>query len=115
MRFAASRNGSGSLAGSASTSGASGTFTTRCVTSDGNGRCTGRRSSQRLVASDDAIQEAHAVSGAADYLLKGGAGNLEQLADFVTNTLLVNDTVSHVQSYVVLKQMKQTRPLPIRR
>ena len=55
------------------------------------------------------------MSGDADYMLKGGAGNLEQLADFVTNTLLVNDTVSHVQSYVVLKQMKQTRPLPIRR
>ncbi|RQZ19714.1 Lrp/AsnC family transcriptional regulator [Burkholderia sp. Bp9031] len=73
------------------------------------------RAFQRLVASDEAIQEAHAVSGNADYMLKVVASNLEQLADFVTNTLLVSDTISHVQSYVVLKQMKQTSQLPIKR
>jgi DNA-binding Lrp family transcriptional regulator len=71
------------------------------------------RSFRHLVESDDAIQEAHAVSGDADYMLKVVAGNLEQLADFVTNTLLVSDTISHVQSYVVLKQMKQTSQLPM--
>ncbi|MFM0718220.1 Lrp/AsnC family transcriptional regulator [Paraburkholderia strydomiana] len=73
------------------------------------------RAFQRLVESDDAIQEAHAVSGDADYMLKVVANNLEQLADFVTNTLLVSDTISHVKSYVVLKQMKQTSQLPTKR
>ncbi|ABE35825.1 asnC family protein [Paraburkholderia xenovorans LB400] len=73
------------------------------------------RAFQRLVESDDAIQEAHAVSGDADYMLKVVAENLEQLADFVTNTLLVSDTISHVKSYVVLKQMKQTSQLPTKR
>jgi DNA-binding Lrp family transcriptional regulator len=73
------------------------------------------RGFQRLVEADGAIQEAHAVSGDADYMLKVVAANLEELADFVTNTLLVNDTISHVQSYVVLKQMKQTSELPTKR
>lgn len=70
------------------------------------------RAFQRLVEADEAIQEAHAVSGDADYMLKVVAKNLEQLADFVTNTLLVNNTISHVKSYVVFKQMKQTSQLP---
>lgn len=73
------------------------------------------RSFQQLVGSDAAIQEAHAVSGDADYMLKVVAASLEELSTFVTNTLLVNDTIAHVKSYVVLKQMKQTSELPTQR
>jgi len=67
---------------------------------------------QRLVASDDAIQEAHFVTGDTDYILKVVAENLEQLADFVTNTLLVHNTVAHVKSHIVFRQIKQTNELP---
>ena len=70
---------------------------------------------QQLVSSDAAIQEAHSVSGDADYLLKVVASSLEELSTFVTNTLLVSDTIAHVKSYIVLKQMKQTIELPTHR
>lgn len=73
------------------------------------------RAFHRLVDSEEGIQEAHAVSGDADYMLKVVAQTLEQLANFVSNTLLANDTISHVKSYIVLKQMKQTSQLPTRR
>lgn len=66
----------------------------------------------RLVASEDAIQEAHFVTGDTDYILKVVAENLEQLADFVTNTLLVHETIARVKSHVVFRQMKQTSQLP---
>jgi len=70
------------------------------------------QSFQHLVETRDAIQEAHLVSGDTDYLLKVVAENLAQLSDFVTNTLLVHDTIAHVKSYIVLKQLKQTSQLP---
>jgi DNA-binding Lrp family transcriptional regulator len=70
------------------------------------------RSFQHLVEMHDAIQEAHLVSGDTDYLLKVVAENLAQLSDFVTNTLLVHETIGHVKSYIVLKQLKQTSQLP---
>lgn len=70
---------------------------------------------QQLVSSDAAIQEAHSVSGDADYLLKVVASNLEDLSTFVTNTLLISDTIAHVKSYIVLKQMKHTIELPTHR
>ncbi|CAM3437107.1 Transcriptional regulator, AsnC family [Bordetella sputigena] len=73
------------------------------------------RAFQRIVESNDAIQEAHAVSGDADYMLKVVAETLEELADFVSETLLASDTISHVQSYIVLKKMKQTSSLPTKR
>jgi DNA-binding Lrp family transcriptional regulator len=67
---------------------------------------------QHLVALNNAIQEAHFVSGEADYILKVVAENLEQLADFVTNTLLVHDTIARVKSHIVFRQVKQTSQLP---
>ncbi|KYP90129.1 AsnC family transcriptional regulator, partial [bacteria symbiont BFo2 of Frankliniella occidentalis] len=61
-----------------------------------------------------AIQEVHMVSGEADYLLKIIAANLEQLADFISHTLLASEVISHVKSFVVLKKLKQISQLPTR-
>ncbi|MDR5647530.1 Lrp/AsnC family transcriptional regulator [Burkholderia cenocepacia] len=66
-----------------------------------------------LVESNAAIQEAHAVSGDADFMLKVVAHDLEQLSDFVTGTLLKSEAILHVKSYIVLKPMKQTTHLPV--
>lgn len=67
---------------------------------------------QRLVDTHEAIQEAHLLSGDADYLFKVVACNLEQLATFVTKTLLAHGAIAHVKSQVVLRQIKQTSALP---
>lgn len=68
---------------------------------------------QNLVDTSEAIQEAYLLSGDADYMLKVVACNLEQLAAFVTKTLLGNDVVAHVKSHVVLKPLKQGGELPV--
>ncbi|MXV45011.1 winged helix-turn-helix transcriptional regulator [Saccharibacter sp. 17.LH.SD] len=70
---------------------------------------------QKLVESNPMIQEAYAVSGDADYMLKLVAETLESLSDFVTTKLLALQTVSHVKSYIGLKSLKEVSPLPLYR
>lgn len=67
-----------------------------------------------LVSADPMIQEAYAVSGDADYMLKIVARTLETLSDFVTTKLLALQTVSHVKSYIGLKQVKENSALPLK-
>ncbi|MBT0716806.1 Lrp/AsnC family transcriptional regulator [Rosenbergiella epipactidis] len=69
---------------------------------------------QHIIDGEAAIQEVHMVSGEADYLLKIIAANLEQLADFISHTLLASEVISHVKSFVVLKKLKQISQLPTR-
>jgi len=69
---------------------------------------------QQIIDDEAAIQEVHMVSGEADYLLKIIAVNLEQLADFISHTLLASEVISHVKSFVVLKKLKQISQLPTR-
>ncbi|MBT0731233.1 Lrp/AsnC family transcriptional regulator [Rosenbergiella nectarea] len=69
---------------------------------------------QQIIDGEAAIQEVHMVSGEADYLLKIIASNLEQLADFISHTLLASEVISHVKSFVVLKKLKQISQLPTR-
>ena len=69
---------------------------------------------QQIIDDEAAIQEVHMVSGEADYLLKIIAVNLEQLADFISRTLLASEVISHVKSFVVLKKLKQISQLPTR-
>ncbi|WP_241606598.1 Lrp/AsnC family transcriptional regulator [Rosenbergiella epipactidis] len=67
---------------------------------------------QHILDGEAAIQEVHMVSGEADYLLKIIAANLQQLADFISHTLLASEVISHVKSFVVLKKLKQISQLP---
>lgn len=67
-----------------------------------------------LVMHDPMIQEAYGISGDADYMLKVISPNLEALSGFVANKLLTLQTISHVKSYIVLRQIKEISMLPPR-
>lgn len=67
---------------------------------------------QTLINSIPIIQEAHAVSGDADYILKVVTEDLPGLSAFVTDQLLASDMVSHVKSYIALRPLKTDSPLP---
>lgn len=67
---------------------------------------------QALINSIPIIQEAHAVSGDADYILKVVTKDLPSLSAFVTDRLLAHDTIGHVKSYIALRPLKTDSPLP---
>ncbi|MDR3468202.1 MAG: Lrp/AsnC family transcriptional regulator [Xanthobacteraceae bacterium] len=66
-----------------------------------------------LVRRTDAIQEAYAITGDADYLLKIALRDLKSLSDIVNNVLMPHDSVAHVRSSIVLDCLKTTRKLPL--
>lgn len=66
-----------------------------------------------LVRRVDAIQEAYALTGDADYLLKIALRDLKSLSDIVNNVLMPHESVAHVRSSIVLDCLKTTRRLPI--
>ena len=66
-----------------------------------------------LVRRVDAIQEAFALTGDADYLLKIALRDLKSLSDIVNNVLMPHESVAHVRSSIVLDCLKTTRRLPI--
>jgi DNA-binding Lrp family transcriptional regulator len=78
--------------------------------SPGNARAFGD-----LIARIDAVQEACAVTGDADYLLKVVVSDLPALARLINDDLLGNETVSQIRSSIVLEQLKQTGRLPLPR
>ena len=59
------------------------------------------------------IQEAYALTGDADYLLKVVVGSLPDLSKFVNDVLLPHESVSQVRSEVVLETLSERRSLPI--
>ncbi|MBV9117454.1 MAG: Lrp/AsnC family transcriptional regulator [Acetobacteraceae bacterium] len=67
-----------------------------------------------LVARVDEIQEAYAMSGDADYLLKTVVPDLKDLSALVNNVLLRHDSVARVRSAIVLERLKDTARLPLR-
>ena len=67
-----------------------------------------------LVARVDEIQEAYAMSGDADYLLKAVVPDLKDLSALVNNVLLQHDSVARVRSAIVLERLKDTARLPLR-
>ncbi len=69
---------------------------------------------QALINGTPMIQEAHAVSGDADYILKVVTKDLPSLSTFVTEQLLAHDTIGHVKSYIALRPLKTESPLPLR-
>lgn len=59
------------------------------------------------------VQEAHALTGEMDYILKVVTPDLKSLADFVNDVLLPHDSVQHVKTAIVLETLKETTALPI--
>jgi len=66
-----------------------------------------------LVARVDAVQEAYAVTGSADYLVKAVVPDLRGLSALVNDVLLGNGSVARVRSSIVLERIKETGRLPI--
>ena len=61
----------------------------------------------------DAVQEAYALTGDADYLIKIAVPDLDALSSFLSTHLLANDAVARVRSSIVLQRLKQTTRLPL--
>lgn len=59
------------------------------------------------------VQEAHALTGEMDYVLKVVTPDLKSLARFVNEVLLPHDAVQHVKTAIVLETLKETGSLPI--
>lgn len=66
-----------------------------------------------LVARLPEIQEAHALTGEMDYILKVVTPDLKSLAEFVNGQLLPHESVQHVKTAIVLETLKETGALPI--
>ena len=66
-----------------------------------------------LVARVDAIQDAFATTGDADYLLKAVLPDLKALSVLMNETLLAHESVAQVRSSLVLERLKETARLPV--
>ena len=67
----------------------------------------------RMVSLAPQILECHKVSGAADYILKIRATDVEAYEEFQTRYLLRSPWVRSVQSSFVLKEIKSTTEVPV--
>ncbi len=67
-----------------------------------------------LINRVDDIQEAHSLTGDADYVLKAVLRDLKSLSDIVNNVLMPHPSVAHVRSSIVLDRLKQSGKLPLR-
>ena len=59
------------------------------------------------------VQEAHALTGEMDYILKVVTPDLKSLAAFVNDVLLPHESVQHVKTAIVLQTLKETTSLPL--
>jgi DNA-binding Lrp family transcriptional regulator len=66
-----------------------------------------------LVNRVDDIQEAYALTGDSDYLLKLVLRDLKSLSDIVNNVLMPHQSVAHVRSSIVLDRLKESARLPL--
>ena len=66
-----------------------------------------------LVARVPEIQEAHAVTGDTDYLLKIVVTDLAALSALVNGVLLPHEAVAHVRSAIALETLKDGGELPL--
>jgi DNA-binding Lrp family transcriptional regulator len=66
-----------------------------------------------LIGDLDAVQEAHAMTGEMDYLLKVVVRDLAELAAFVNEVLLPHESVLHVKSTICLSTIKDQPVLPL--
>lgn len=82
------------------------------VTLATHNRDNARRFAQ-LIAALPEVQEAHALTGEMDYILKVVTRDLKALSEFVNGVLLPHDSVQHVKTAIVLETLKETSALPI--
>ncbi|MDX2202239.1 MAG: Lrp/AsnC family transcriptional regulator [Hyphomicrobiaceae bacterium] len=68
---------------------------------------------QRLIDGLDAVQEAYALTGEADYLMKLIVPDLRSLSHILNDVLLPHGSVAQVRSSIVLDRLKQTTRLPL--
>ena len=68
---------------------------------------------RQLMSRVDEIQEAYALTGDADYLVKVVLRDLKGLSDIVNNVLMPHQSVAHVRSSIVLDRLKQSAKLPL--
>ena len=68
---------------------------------------------RELVARTGAIQQAFAVTGEADYILRVAVPDLRQLSALVNDVLLPHGTIAQVHSLVALERLKDTDRLPL--
>lgn len=68
---------------------------------------------QQLIERIDEVQEAFAVTGEADYLVKMVARDLPSLARILNETFLPHESVAHVRSSIALTTLKDARLLPM--
>ncbi len=66
-----------------------------------------------LVARTPEVQEAHALTGEADYLLKVTVRGLADLSALINAVLLPHESVDRVRSEIVLETLKETAALPL--
>jgi DNA-binding Lrp family transcriptional regulator len=66
-----------------------------------------------LVTRVDDIQDAYALTGDSDYLLKVVLRDLKSLSDIVNNVLMPHQSVAHVRSSIVLDRLKESAKLPL--
>lgn len=66
-----------------------------------------------LVGSLPEVQEAYALTGEMDYILKVATPDLRSLSDFVNTVLLPHESVQHVKTAIVLDTLKETNALPL--
>lgn len=59
------------------------------------------------------VQEAHALTGEMDYILKVVTPDLKSLSRFVNDVLLPHEAVQHVKTAIVLETLKDTTALPL--
>lgn len=66
-----------------------------------------------LVAAMPSVQEAHAMTGEMDYLIKITVRDLKALARVINDDLLAHDTVQNLHSSIVLETIRDDNALPI--
>lgn len=63
---------------------------------------------KELAIREPVVQEAHSLAGSMDYLVKVTVRDLKALSAFINDTLLPHESVSHVQSSIVLDTLKES-------
>ncbi|WP_157016976.1 Lrp/AsnC family transcriptional regulator [Mesorhizobium xinjiangense] len=59
------------------------------------------------------VQEAYALTGEMDYVVKVVTPDLKSLSEFVNGVLLPHESVQHVKTAIVLETLKETPSLPV--
>ena len=68
----------------------------------------------KLIGGLDEVQEAYALTGETDYLLKLVVADLQALSRILNDVFLPHDSVAHVHSSIVLDRLKHTNQLPVK-